>query len=199
MPVREYLLLSATEPDRSGLVAELTGFIAECGCNVEDSRIVVLGGYAGIMVLLSGAPAELQEVLDGLDRFRERSGIRAVPRRVRSRRAEEAGEAPRILVQASAIDHEGIIHALAETVRRHGGNILELESATESAPMTGEPLFRLRMSVWASGDTGAAESLRRELEEVARHEGVDLELQAAPLPAGGAAPVGPERRVVPRT
>ena len=65
--------------------------------------------------------------------------------------------------------------------------------------MTGEPLFRLRMSVWASGDTGAAESLRRELEEVARHEGVDLELQAAPLPAGGAAPVGPERRVVPRT
>ena len=38
-------------------MAELTGCIAECGCNVEDSRIVVLGGYAGIMVLLSGEPA----------------------------------------------------------------------------------------------------------------------------------------------
>jgi UTP:GlnB (protein PII) uridylyltransferase len=57
MAAREYLLLSATEPDRSGLVAELTAFIAECGCNVEDSRIVVLGGYAGIMLLLSGASA----------------------------------------------------------------------------------------------------------------------------------------------
>ena len=198
MSAREFLLLSATEPDRSGLVAELTGFIADCGCNVEDSRIVVLGGYAGIMVLLSGEPAELQAVLAGLDGFRERTAIRAVPRRVRARRTQEAAEAPRILVQASAIDHEGIIHALADTVRRHGGNILELESATESAPMTGEPLLRLRMSVWAPEPAGAGESLWRELEEVARREGVDLELQSAPIPAGSTEPVGPERRAVPR-
>jgi len=199
MPAREFLLLSATEPDRSGLVAELTGFIAECGCNVDDSRIVVLGGYAGIMVLLSGEPGELQAVLDGLDTLRERTGIRAVPRRVRTRRTEAAGEVPRILVQASAIDHEGIIHALTDTVRRHGGNILELESATESAPMTGEPLLRLRMSVWAREEAGAGESLWRELEEVARREGADLELQAAPLPARSTEPAGPERRLVPRT
>ena len=31
MPDHELLLLSATEPDRLGLVAELTGFIAERG------------------------------------------------------------------------------------------------------------------------------------------------------------------------
>ena len=51
------LLLSATEPDRLGLVAELTKFIAEKGCNVEDSRIVVLGGYAGLMALVKSARA----------------------------------------------------------------------------------------------------------------------------------------------
>ena len=55
---REFLLLSATEAARSGLVADLTGFIATRGCNVEDSRLVVLGGYAGLMVLLSGGPTE---------------------------------------------------------------------------------------------------------------------------------------------
>jgi glycine cleavage system transcriptional repressor len=66
MPEHELLLLSATEPDRLGLVAELTGFIAERGCNVEDSRLVVLGGYAGLMVLLSGEPPALQSVVDGL-------------------------------------------------------------------------------------------------------------------------------------
>ena len=46
MSEREFLLLSATEPDRLGLVAELTKFIAEKACHVEDSRVVVLGGYA---------------------------------------------------------------------------------------------------------------------------------------------------------
>ena len=198
MAARDFLLLSATEPDRSGLVAELTGFIAECGCNVEDSRIVVLGGYAGIMVLLSGEPPELQTVLDGLEQFRARSGIRAVPRRVATRRTEAGPAVPRMVVQATAIDHEGIIHALAETVRRYGGNILELESATESAPMTGEPLFRLRMSVWAPGQAEAGQSLWRELESVARQEGVDLELHPAAVPVGQSVPAGPERRATPR-
>lgn len=198
MGAREFLLLSATEPDRGGLVAELTGFIAERGCNVEDSRIVVLGGYAGIMVLLSGEPAELQAVLDDLDALRARTGIRAVPRRVAARRGP-SGQAPaRIEVEASAIDHEGIIHALTETVRRHGGNIVELESATEPAPMSAEPLFRLRMSLWASADPGSGERLSRELESVARQEGVDLEIRSVPVPDGAAVPAGPERRAVPR-
>jgi glycine cleavage system transcriptional repressor len=199
MGAPEFLLLSATEPDRSGLVAELTGFIAECGCNVEDSRIVVLGGYAGIMVLISGEPAELQAVLDGLERLRAGTGIRALPNRVAGRRVNAGGAAPRVVVRATALDHEGIIHALAEVVRRHGGNILELESATEPAPMSGEPLLRLGMSVWAPADTAAAESLWHELESVARQEGVDLEIRPADAPPPGArVPAGPERRAVRR-
>jgi glycine cleavage system transcriptional repressor len=193
MPERELLLLSATEPDRLGLVAELTGFIAERGCNVEDSRLVVLGGYAGLMLLVSGEPAALRSVLDGLDHLRERHGIRAAPRLVATRRPE-APAAPQMVVHARAIDHAGIIHALAETVRRYGGNILELESAVESAPMSGEPLFRLRMSVRLPEPAAAESELWRELEAVAAAQGVDLEVHPAPLPEGDSVLHGPERR-----
>ena len=197
MAAREFLVLSATEPDRTGLLAELTGFIADCGCNVEDSRLVVLGGYAGIMVLLSGLPDQLQAVTDGLEGLRARTGIRAVPRLVRSRQARPSASVSRLEVQASAIDHEGIIHALAETVRRHGANIVELESATDAAPMSGEPLFRLRMMVWSPGGEGPDDALWRALEQVAREEHVDLEVR--PAPAGTApVPAGAERRAGPR-
>jgi glycine cleavage system transcriptional repressor len=193
MPERELLLLSATEPDRLGLVAELTGFIAERGCNVEDSRLVVLGGYAGLMLLVSGEPAALRSVLDGLDQLRERHGIRAAPRLVATRRPEVPA-APQMVVHARAIDHAGIIHALAETVRRYGGNILELESAVESAPMSGEPLFRLRMGVRLPEPAAAESELWRELEAVAAAQGVDLEVHPAPLPEGDSVLHGPERR-----
>jgi glycine cleavage system transcriptional repressor len=196
MPARDYLLLSATEPDRSGLVAELTGFIAECGANVDDSRVVVLGGHAGLMLLVSGQAGQLAAVIAGLDGFRERTGIRAVPRRVAPRRDTGTRDSARMEIRASAIDHEGIIHALAETVRRHGGNILELESATEPAPMSGEPLFTLHMSVWA-GDPGGGESLRQELEQLAQREGIDLGLRLIP-PSAAAVAVGSERRTSPR-
>ena len=197
MAAREFLVLSATEPDRTGLLAELTGFIADCGCNVEDSRLVVLGGYAGIMVMLSGLPDQLQAVTEGLEELRTRTGIRGVPRLVRSRQAQPSAPVSRLEVQASAIDHEGIIHALAETVRRQGGNIVELESATEAAPMSGEPLFRLRMMVWSPGGEGPGDALWRALEQVAREEHVELEVRSAP--AGSApVPAGAERRAAVR-
>lgn len=196
MAEREFLLLAATEPDRLGLMAELTGFIAKRGCNVESTRLVVLGGYAGVMVLLSGEPDDLQSVLNGLEELRARSGIRAAPRRVATRRPE-APAPSQMVFHASAVDHEGIIHALADTVRRHGANILELEGGAESAPMSGEPLFRLRMSVRLPA-SGGGEALWRELESIAAEQGVTLE--AEPAPGSDDAPVvqGPERRGTPR-
>ncbi|HKT58433.1 MAG TPA: ACT domain-containing protein [Gemmatimonadales bacterium] len=196
MSDREFLLLSATEPDRLGLVAELTRFIAEKGCNVEDSRIVVLGGYAGLMVLVSGDPTALQGLLDGLDELRERHGIRLAPRRVAARRSAQPA-APEMVVHAQAIDHPGIIHALSDIVRQFGGNILELESASESAPQSGEPLFRLRMTVRLPPAVDSAH-LWRELEAAATSQGVDLEVHAAPAPAGETVAHGPERRAQPR-
>jgi glycine cleavage system transcriptional repressor len=194
----EYLLLTATEPDRSGLVAELTGFIAECGCNVEDSRVVVLGGYAGLMVLVSGEPAELEALRAGLPDLGSRTGIQLAPRRVVARRTPAGGQVPRFEVEGHALDHEGIIHALAETVRLHGGNILELESTTEAAPMSGEPLFTLKMSVWGPDSEAERDSLWRELDRVAHEEGVELVIRRA-RQSEGAAAVGPERRSVDRS
>ena len=64
MSTREELILSATEPDRPGLVAELTGYIAECECNIEDSRVSVLGGHAGLMFLVSGVPSFFPDVVE---------------------------------------------------------------------------------------------------------------------------------------
>jgi glycine cleavage system transcriptional repressor len=194
MTDRAYLVLSATEPDRTGLMAEITGFIAGRGCNVEDSRLVVLGGYAGIMLLVSGEPAEVQAVIDGLEELRGRTGIRAVPRRVAARRADAAPGLPRIAVAARAIDHEGIIHALADTVRRNDGNILELEANTESAPMSGEPLFALHMTVRVPDGGDGGERLRRELESVAREQGIELEISLEDPQAGAPVLHGPERR-----
>src|SRR5689334_18083112 len=196
MSAREFLLLSATEPDRLGLVAEVTRFIADRGCNVEDSRVVVLGGYAGVMVLVSGEPTALQGLLDGLDELREGHGIRLAPRRVAARRSAQPAE-PEMVVHAQAIDHPGIIHALSDIVRRFGGNILELESAAESAPQSGEPLFRLRMTVRPPATPESAD-LWRELEAAAAAQGVDLEVHAAPAPGGDTVAHGPERRTRPR-
>jgi glycine cleavage system transcriptional repressor len=184
MAAREFLILSATEPDRTGLIAELTGFIAERGCNVEDSRVVVLGGHAGLLFLISGEPAEIAAVVEGREALRERTGIRVAARRVPAAAAEPAEGGVRYTVEASALDHEGIIHAMADLVRRHGANIIELETSTESAPMSGEPLFAMRMTVALPAGGAGGERLERELEAAALEHSIDLEFRRVDAPAG---------------
>jgi glycine cleavage system transcriptional repressor len=178
MSAREQLILSTTEPDRPGLISELTGFIAKHGCNVEDSRVVVLGGYAGLMFLISGDAEAVRGVEGGLPELERETGMRAVARRVEHTGATPYAPppTPTYVVTASAIDHEGLIHLITDTVRANGGNILELETKTESAPMTGSPLFAMRMAITLAERQGSRERLRVALEVLARSEAIDLDL-----------------------
>lgn len=181
MSAREQLILSTTERDRPGLISELSGFIARNGCNVEDSRVVVLGGYAGLMFLLSGDAAAVSAVENGLAELERETGMRAIARRVESGGAGQPSRppVPTYIVTASAIDHEGLIHLITDTVRANGGNILELKTSTESAPMTGSPLFAMRMAITLAERHGSKERLRVALEVLARSEAIDLDLISA--------------------
>ena len=181
MATREFLILAATEKDRPGLIAELSGFIAERGCNVEDSRVVVLGGYAGLMFLISGDATQIAAAANGLDALERSTGLRAVARHITEEQAPSAGDRlpASFTVTASAIDHEGIIHAITDAVRAHGGNILELETSTESAPMSGSPLFALRMTITLAEHHGSVDRLRSALEALSRAQAIDIEIQPA--------------------
>lgn len=179
---RTQLLLSATEKDRPGLVAELTGFIAAHGGNVEDSRVAVLGGHAGLFFLVSGEAEQVASIARDLDAFERDTGIRAVIRPIASPAPTvEETRTPNYELVASAIDHEGILHAITDVVRAHGANIVELETTTESAPMTGSPLFAMRMRLALGKRQPSVDRLRTALVELAHAEAIDLEI--SPVPA----------------
>lgn len=176
MTTRERLILSATEQDRPGLVAELSGFIAERGCNIDDSRVIVLGGFAGLMFLISGTRSQVAEVESGVAALERATGLRVTVRRLPDNTPvmRRVHLAPTWVVTASAMDHEGIIHSITDVVRANGGNILELETSTESAPMSGSPLFALRMVITLAERHGSAARLKEALDSLARAEAIDL-------------------------
>lgn len=184
MAARERIILSATERDRPGLVADVTGFLADRGCNVDDSRVVVLGGHAGLMLLVSGEPRAVDAVVSELKALEQSAGVRLVARRLGSERDAAAPPSSRYLVRASALDHEGIIHRITDAVYSTGSNILDLETTTESAPMTGSPLLSLRMEVALPDGPLAEQRLRAALDGVAREEGIDLDVEAAEREVG---------------
>jgi glycine cleavage system transcriptional repressor len=172
MSARRYLVLSALGPDRPGLVAELTAWVCAADGNVEDSRMAVLGGLFGIMMLVSGEADTLEQLRAGQSEAERASGLglTLTPTTAPS----EAAATARLLVDAESLDREGIVRGLAECLLALGGNIIDLNSSLYPAPVSGAPLFRCRITV----DVPAAAKLaaRTALGELAAAEGLDVEV-----------------------
>ncbi|MBI2301455.1 MAG: transcriptional regulator [Armatimonadetes bacterium] len=143
MAERQYVVLSAIGDDRPGLVAALSQLVTQSGGNVEDSRMAVLGGSFGVMMLVSGN-AEALETLA--------TGVASAERRVRLRihlhptTPPQPGRADRrVTIEVEAADREGIVHAISEALYELNVNIVSLESAVYPAPVSGAPLFHLQL------------------------------------------------------
>lgn len=138
-----HLIITATGPDRSGLVERLSGCITDSGCNIEESRMSALGGQCIIVMLVAGpwhALSKLEGQLDALGSslsliiHHERTGKRAEP-------------AIPYSVELVTPDRPGIVRSLAAFFSRKGINIEELQTSSYPAPHTGSTSLTVVMTV----------------------------------------------------
>ena len=145
-----YLVLTASGEDKVGLVDRLSSKIAESGCNIEESRMAVLGEQFAIIMLLSG-PWNALSRLDGqLGLLGEQLGLTIIHKRTRQR--ERKQPAVPYTVEVVAMDHPGIVRNLAAFFSRNGINIEELQTDTYPAPHTGTSMFSVTMTVGIHAD-----------------------------------------------
>src|ERR1700753_3689526 len=111
-----FAVVSALGPDRPGLVAEVTHFLTARGVNVEDSRMAVLGGEFGILTLVSGDANELGRVERELGELEEKTALALLFRRTKSPEEHRRAAAVPCVVTAEALDHEGIVRAIAHAL-----------------------------------------------------------------------------------
>ncbi|MBI5830892.1 MAG: hypothetical protein HZB16_01100 [Armatimonadetes bacterium] len=182
MEERRYVVLTAAGVDRPGLVADLSAYVAERRGNVEDSRMSVLGGMFGIMMLLSGSDAATAAIAADLAGLETASGLHVqihatTPTTV-------SADCTRLSFELHSSDREGLVHLVADHLRGAGGNIVRLDSSVYPAPVSGSPLFRLRVVVDLPRAT--AESAFAELVDWAESEGMETSaLPAVTTPADG--------------
>jgi glycine cleavage system transcriptional repressor len=172
-----FLVLSAVGPDRPGLVAEVTEYLTARGTNIEDSRMAVLGGDFGILVLVSGAAGAVAAVERDHEALSDQTGLSVMLRRTKSPEEHRRAAVIPCLVTAEAIDQEGIVRAVARALHQIGVNIVSLETTAFEAPVTGSPLFRLEAKIDVPRGTGIAR-VRSAMEEVATAENLDIDVRS---------------------
>lgn len=174
---KSYLVLSALGPDRPGLVAQITKHVADHGGNVEDSRMAILGGEFGVMLLLSGTRDELAAITRDLHHLEKATGLSMLTRPTVSPEAHRKAAAMPCLITATALDQEGIVRSVAAALHDIGINIVSLETSTYPAAMSGHPLFKLEAKVDVPRGVSIAR-VRERMDDVAGKLDLDVEVKS---------------------
>lgn len=173
--MRQYLVLSAIGPDRPGIVNAISKLIFDHGCNLEDSRMAILGGEFAIVVLISGNPDKTEKLRNDVPAFGNKAGLIITTKPTSAPGTRELKSARRYTVHAVGLDHEGIVHQITHALASLGVNIETLESTTAPAPHTGDPQFILDMQVQQPAQL-TEEQMREKLTEACEAVNVDIEI-----------------------
>ena len=169
------LIITIIGPDRPGLVESLSRAVSEHDGNWTSSRMARLAGqFAGILhVTLPNDSAEpLRNALESL----AGDDLRVVIARGAGD-ATEAGREADLTLKLDLVgqDRPGIVREISRALAGHGINVEELATECESAPWSGETLFRTQATLAAPADADL-DALRGDLEAIAHDLMVEISL-----------------------
>jgi glycine cleavage system regulatory protein len=169
----QHFVMTIIGGDRPGLVERVAETVAKHGGNWLESRMCRLGGeFAGILrvSISSSAMASLETEL----RLLEKEGLSLAIRRDQLKQ-EPIARQQFTLLEIIGHDRPGIVRGISKALASYGINVEELRTVRESAPMSGEMLFKAnaRLHVPAQVDMN---QLREQLERIAADMVIDISL-----------------------
>jgi len=182
--MKRYYVLSAIGKDRPGIVADVSELIFECGCNLEDSSMTLLGDHFALLIMLSGEGEELTERLQrGCKRLEWDKGLTVFLSPLREGaalppRKPEANYELRVV----GLDRAGIVYKTSRLLASKGINITDLHTHVEPAATTGSPVFTMVVELTVPQELDK-KALRAELEALAEEMHVELSLTKLPRPS----------------
>jgi glycine cleavage system transcriptional repressor len=174
--MKKYIVVSALGKDRPGFVNGVTSRIRQLGGNIELQRSTRMADEYALIILLSIAdgPGRVPEVLRALSELR--TGDTVVNAREALTPSSGGAGAGNAELVASGADQPGIIDAVTLALFQDHINIESMDYDTESAPMTGEHLFRLQARLAMPQGLDVAR-LREKLRDMERQYNFDVILR----------------------
>ncbi len=142
---KTYLVISALGEDHPGIVNQLSKAVLEHDCNIEDSRMTVLGGEFAAMLLVEGKWNTLAKIENALPELERQLGMTIISKRTGQRSV--SGDLLPYAIDVVCMDHPGIINNLAGFFADRNINIEDMATSTYAAAHTGTTMFAVHMTV----------------------------------------------------
>jgi glycine cleavage system transcriptional repressor len=173
MEENKNLILVAVGPDNVGLVEKISEFIAQRGCNIEDSKMAVFLGEFALILLITGDERHLTDIANSTEQLSAQTGLHIWAKRPSTKKSP-APSLPYRLV-ASCMDHPGVVHRISTTLSKQGVNIESMETQTYDAPVSGTPIFRMEAIISVPARM-SINNLRSLFANIEREENIDIDL-----------------------
>jgi glycine cleavage system transcriptional repressor len=110
--------------DRPGIIAAVTGALAQVGGNLEDSSMTILGGHFAMSLIVS-VDADEETVRAALDPVTSNLDLAAFVGTVTVEPEREATGSPYV-VSVHGADRPGIVSKVMGVIASYGGNVTDL-------------------------------------------------------------------------
>ncbi len=160
------LALTVLGHDRPGIIAEVTGALADLGGNLEDSSMTLLRGHFA-WTLIVDTETSAEDIESRVASLRDEGlvvSVLPVPER-----QPDGAPGQSFLLSVHGADRPGIVSAVTRVVADHGGNVTDLTTRL------GTNLYLLTAEVEFPADADL-DSLNTHLHSTADAIGVDAHL-----------------------
>ena len=136
----------AIGPDKPGIVNLVSTFIAECGCNIEDSKMSVMGEDFTLVVLFSGPLQSIEKIKSDIKVLESTAGLTTLLKDTKAPSRAKEASLPYTL-EAFGMDHPGIVNEVTGVLHKNKINVESLETGVGNAPVSGTTVFHMHIII----------------------------------------------------
>jgi len=142
-----HLVISFISPDRLGLVDTLSSLVKQHQGNWQTSSLHHLSGFfAGVIEVAITA----EQTAGLIDKINSMPDFKC---HIETATATKENSSADVVLELTANDREGIVQEISSIINNKGGNLLKLVSSHDSAPYSGQELFKAKATISIADDS----------------------------------------------
>ena len=168
--MRDKLIISASGPDRKGIVSEISSIINQFNGNIETSRMIRLEEQFSILILIEIENINTKNLKNKIE------SIENLKVDINTTSSLNKEYKNKFHLYINGADNEGIVYSFSNYFSKLNINIEEVSTSIKNAPVSATPLFMMDLIITTSEEINENEIIK-DLNKISEKLGVEVNLK----------------------
>ena len=162
------IVITAIGNDKPGLVKKITSIVNLNNGNIENSKMIKIENQFAIIMDCS-LSSDIKKIKDELNTLED---LKVSYKKINNSHILEKSTKTYFI---KGSDDQGIINTVSECFTKNSINIIEVDTFIELAPITGSPLFNMRITIEYTIDINL-DRINEEISEICKNLNLDVQI-----------------------